>query len=364
MRWQLSCSTLACAVLAVAVVVTAAEEDDVSDRDKRQTPYYTAALPVRSGSGPGPGPAYKPQPTQQQPRFPAAAFSVAPQPFRSSPIDDHESDEVDRNAVSPTPNYLLNRPQPTTPSSQYRSQTPQPQQQQQASRSRPNSQDYRRPQSPQGQRNQFQPQQQLTEEELADLEEDEKEEPDRLTQLLPESKFSCSNKNTGYYADEGLNCEVFHYCQDNARHSWICPEGFLFHQVHLICMPPSSDNICKQSSQYHFVNDYLYRPINEEEVQRKPNTSLRYADRYYPENYYEEAEETHQPAPQVVRRPVQQLQNNYQPQNQNYQLQRPVQQVRQASNTNQVFHSPEEVNIPLQHRRPQPQASQAEDEDY
>ena len=49
--------------------------------------------------------------------------------------------------------------------------------------------------------------------------------------LLPQSKFACDGKNTGYYADEGLNCEVFHYCQDNARHSWICPEGFLFHQV-------------------------------------------------------------------------------------------------------------------------------------
>ncbi|XP_022190525.2 uncharacterized protein LOC111048853 [Nilaparvata lugens] len=359
MRWQLgSSAVLALLVAATVATATTSEEEDTSDRDKRQSPYYTAALPVR------PGPTYKPQlqqPTQQQPRFPAAAFSVAPQPFRSSPVDDSDADEVDRNAVSPTPSYLLTRPQPTTPSSQYRSQTPQPhQQQQQASRSRPNNQDYRRPpqQSTQGQRTQFQPQQQLTEEELAELEEDEKEEPDRLTQLLPESKFTCHNKNTGYYADEGLNCEVFHYCQDSARHSWICPEGFLFHQVHLICMPPSSDNICKQSSQFHFVNDYLYRPINEDEVQRKPNVTLRYADRYYPENYYpEEAEETHQPAPQVVRRPAPQ-------QNQNYQLQRPVQQVRQASNTNQVFHSPEEVNIPLQHRRPQQPISQAEDEDY
>lgn len=60
---------------------------------------------------------------------------------------------------------------------------------------------------------------------------EDKEEPDRLTELLPQSKFSCNGKKTGYYADDGLNCEVFHYCQDNARHSWICPEGFSFHQV-------------------------------------------------------------------------------------------------------------------------------------
>jgi hypothetical protein len=67
-------------------------------------------------------------------------------------------------------------------------------------------------------------------EEAQELEE-EKEEPDRLTQLLPQSKFTCGGKKTGYYADEGLDCEVFHYCQDSARHSWICPEGFVFHQV-------------------------------------------------------------------------------------------------------------------------------------
>lgn len=66
-----------------------------------------------------------------------------------------------------------------------------------------------------------------TQEEL----EEEKEEPDRLSLLLPQSRFDCVNKQTGYYADEDLNCEVFHYCQDNAKHSWICPEGFTFHQV-------------------------------------------------------------------------------------------------------------------------------------
>lgn len=51
-------------------------------------------------------------------------------------------------------------------------------------------------------------------------------------------------------------------------------------------MPPNHDNICQKSSKYHFVNEYLYRPINEEEVQRKPNVSLRYSDRYYPAEVY------------------------------------------------------------------------------
>lgn len=102
------------------------------------------------------------------------------------------------------------------------------------------------------------------------------EEPDRLSVLLEKSDFHCTGRTTGYYADESLGCEVFHYCQENQKHSWICPEGFTFHQVHLICMPPSSDNICEQSSKYHFVNDYLYKPINMEEHMTKPNVTLRY----------------------------------------------------------------------------------------
>lgn len=111
--------------------------------------------------------------------------------------------------------------------------------------------------------------QQQLEEEL------EEEEPDRLAILMEKSSFQCDGRTTGYYADDTIGCEVFHYCQDNSKHSWVCPEGFTFHQVHLICMPPSNENICEQSAKYHFVNDYLYKPINMAEHQSKPNVTLR-----------------------------------------------------------------------------------------
>ncbi|XP_052758576.1 uncharacterized protein LOC113510918 [Galleria mellonella] len=184
-------------------------------------------------------------------------------------------------------------------------------------------------------------QQQL--QEVEDELEEEKEEPDRLSQLLQQSKFDCVGKQTGYYADQELNCEVFHYCQDSVKHSWICPDGFTFHQVHLICMPPTHDNICQKSAKYHFVNDYLYRPINQEEVQRKPNVSLKYSDRYYPAEVYrddrydqdEEEEEEEAPRRQPAPQPQQARPSP-----------RPQQQP-------QVFHSAEEVNIPLGQRRPQ-----------
>ncbi|KAF3420785.1 hypothetical protein E2986_12701 [Frieseomelitta varia] len=198
---------------------------------------------------------------------------------------------------------------------------------------------------------------------LKEVEElEEKEEPDRLTLLLPQSKFDCVNKQTGYYADEDLNCEVFHYCQDNARHSWICPEGFTFHQVHLICMPPSGDINCKKSSQYHFVNEYLYKPLNLAEAETKPNVTLRYSERFFPADIHPDEREVgdYQITPSApIRRPTPPVYASPQPATLNSipssarpqptgfpQFRLPV---------NQVFRSPEEVNIPLQHRRPQPQ---------
>lgn len=64
-------------------------------------------------------------------------------------------------------------------------------------------------------------------------------------------------------------------------------------------MPPSNDNACQLSSKYHIVNDFLYKPINVEEHQTRPNVTLRYSERYYPEDIYrderqEEEEENEQ----------------------------------------------------------------------
>lgn len=100
----------------------------------------------------------------------------------------------------------------------------------------PVQQTFHRPASPQRQY-QPQPQQhsqqqqrnkpQLTKKQREQLEQEieEEEEPDHLALLLEKSSFSCNSRNTGYYADDTVNCQVFHYCQDNTKHSWICPEG-------------------------------------------------------------------------------------------------------------------------------------------
>jgi len=129
-------------------------------------------------------------------------------------------------------------------------------------------------------------------------------------------------------------------------------------------MPPSSDNICQQSSQFHFVNDFLYRPINAEEAQSRPNVTLRYADRYYPETYAEspQDEETgenvrhfqqRQPPPHAIPARARPTPQAFQP------SLRPIATLPQQFTrpagipiVNQVYHSPEEVNIPLHSRRP------------
>lgn len=104
--------------------------------------------------------------------------------------------------------------------------------------------------------------------------------PDRLAMLLKKSQFSCANKKDGYYADNSVECQAFHYCVAGAKHSWQCPEGTVFHQVHLNCVPASQD-ICDQTERYHMVNEYLYKPMD----QNGPNQTTRYHQRYYPEEF-------------------------------------------------------------------------------
>ncbi|KAI5709270.1 hypothetical protein M8J76_014386 [Diaphorina citri] len=313
--------TLACLCVCIAVCLG----DDY--RDKRQTPFYfhNQQQPRGQVQRPPGGP-----PQSSTPQFPRFS-GPPPQGFRPSPAlvdesreeeeDEDQSEEVERNVVqfsrpvaSPTPSAtpLPFRPTPSGPVAQ---------QQQVVLKTRPLGPDFGPTQGPQ-----------------------------RRIPLQAQSKPGRFPQQNELTAEEEANWRKSRRKRsqtDNARHSWVCPEGFLFHQVHLICMPPSSENICQQSSQFHFVNDFLYKAINEEEHERKPNVSLRYADRYYPESYYHEEDQIEE-EPQEVRRPPPQVQP------------RPVtlrpgpQQFRQfaASNQNQVFHSPEEVNIPLQNRRP------------
>ncbi|KAH9389023.1 hypothetical protein TYRP_008375 [Tyrophagus putrescentiae] len=111
-------------------------------------------------------------------------------------------------------------------------------------------------------------------------EDEEDKKPDRLALLLAESKFACNDLKNGYYADESVGCQVFHYCVDGVKHSWQCPENTVFHQIHLNCVPNTQD-ICRESSKFHVVNDYLHKELNE----RGPNNTVLYHQRFYPEGF-------------------------------------------------------------------------------
>lgn len=70
-------------------------------------------------------------------------------------------------------------------------------------------------------------------------------------------------------------------------------------------MPPSNDNNCQQSSKYHIVNEYLYKPVNLQEHQSKPNVTLRYSERYYPENFYDQDRDRYDDEDEAPRQRVQ-----------------------------------------------------------
>lgn len=73
-------------------------------------------------------------------------------------------------------------------------------------------------------------------------------------------------------------------------------------------MPPSGDINCKKSSQYHFINEYLYKPLNLAEAENKPNVTLRYSERYFPADIHTDEREVGDyqitPTSPPIRRPT------------------------------------------------------------
>merc|ERR1711892_481724 len=54
---------------------------------------------------------------------------------------------------------------------------------------------------------------------------------------IPKTSFSCEGKvYGGYYADSAADCQVFHVCsRPRGFHSFLCPNGTIFHQTYLTC---------------------------------------------------------------------------------------------------------------------------------
>ncbi|XP_023935203.2 serine-rich adhesin for platelets [Bicyclus anynana] len=52
---------------------------------------------------------------------------------------------------------------------------------------------------------------------------------------IPTTGFNCKDVPTGYYADLETDCQVFHICDTSRKISFLCPNGTIFSQSHLIC---------------------------------------------------------------------------------------------------------------------------------
>ncbi|XP_018318635.1 mucin-3A-like isoform X2 [Agrilus planipennis] len=52
---------------------------------------------------------------------------------------------------------------------------------------------------------------------------------------IPRTTFSCTEMDSGYYADTETGCQVFHICNNGAKVSFLCPNGTIFQQSELIC---------------------------------------------------------------------------------------------------------------------------------
>ncbi|XP_055529041.1 uncharacterized protein LOC129721025 [Wyeomyia smithii] len=54
---------------------------------------------------------------------------------------------------------------------------------------------------------------------------------------IPNTSFDCNQQRfPGYYADVETQCQVFHICALNRTYNFLCPNGTIFSQEHLVCV--------------------------------------------------------------------------------------------------------------------------------
>lgn len=80
---------------------------------------------------------------------------------------------------------------------------------------------------------------------------------DGIEYVVPEVRetFSCVNRDYGYYADIGNNCQVFHVCVPPAQQfSFFCPNTTIFDQRLLICQDQYAATPCQDAERFYVVN--------------------------------------------------------------------------------------------------------------
>merc|ERR1712222_261909 len=78
--------------------------------------------------------------------------------------------------------------------------------------------------------------------------------------------FSCEGRVYGYYADVANDCQLFHVCypvaypdgqEEMIKWSFICPNGTIFDQAHLVCSFPLDAIPCEEAPNFYDGPDSL-----------------------------------------------------------------------------------------------------------
>lgn len=78
--------------------------------------------------------------------------------------------------------------------------------------------------------------------------------------FIPQTSFDCKTRPVGYYADPdpATRCQVYHMCDMKGnKFSYLCPNGTLFHQQHLICAHWYQVNCTRTLSLYE-INKQMF----------------------------------------------------------------------------------------------------------
>merc|ERR1712168_881305 len=86
------------------------------------------------------------------------------------------------------------------------------------------------------------------------------------------SSFSCEGRIYGYYANEELNCQIFHVCepvtypdgrQETIQYNFFCGNQTVFDQSLLTCNHAVDAIPCSESSSFHSLNEEFGRVLEQ-----------------------------------------------------------------------------------------------------
>ncbi|CAL4090813.1 unnamed protein product [Meganyctiphanes norvegica] len=76
---------------------------------------------------------------------------------------------------------------------------------------------------------------------------------------VPSTVFSCDGHLPGIYADPDSACQVYHMClAGGSVHSFLCPNGTLFHQEYFICDLWFNVD-CSRATKFYSLNENIYK---------------------------------------------------------------------------------------------------------